>query len=165
MNEFRINISPSSNNLELLKEVQSEQSSISLHIRRGNYANIESVNLVHGTMPISYYEDAINFFEGEIVNPKFYVFSDDISWAKDNLKLKHPSVFVDHNDDKCDYEDLRLMANCKHHIIANSTFSWWAAWLNQKPDKRVIAPRQWSFPGAKFKPVVDTLIPSDWQII
>jgi hypothetical protein len=161
MNEFRINISPSSNNLELLKEVQSEQSSISLHIRRGNYANIESVNLVHGTMPISYYEDAINFFEGEIVNPKFYVFSDDISWAKDNLKLKHPSVFVDHNDDKCDYEDLRLMANCKHHIIANSTFSWWGAYLNSNSTKIVIGPKQWFSDVDKNKEAVD-IIPKNW---
>ena len=81
------------------------------------------------------------------------------------LNFEGTKVFVDLNDDTTDYEDLRLMQNCKHNIIANSTFSWWAAWLNNKPGKRVIAPRQWSFPSAKFKPVVDTLIPSDWQII
>ena len=91
----------------------------------------------------------------------FYIFSDDIPWAKTNLKMDQPHVFVDINTDKSDYEDLRLMYHCHHHIIANSTFSWWGAWLNDRKDKIVIAPKIW-FADAERNQQSETIIPKSW---
>ena len=95
----------------------------------------------------------------KVPSPHFFVFSDDILWAKKNLILSYPTEFISHNNSTKDFEDLRLMSQCKHHIIANSTFSWWGAWLNRNPDKIVIAPKRW------FKDEnVNTkdLIPESW---
>jgi tellurite resistance-related uncharacterized protein len=88
----------------------------------------------------------------------FFIFSDDISWAQENLHMEAPQFFVSHNTDATDYEDLRLMSLCKHHIIANSSFSWWGAWLCQNPDKKIIAPKQW------YRIDIDTrdLLPAEW---
>ena len=87
------------------------------------------------------------------------MFSDDISWAKDNIKLNFPTKFIDHNTAKTAYEDLRLMTHCKHHITANSSFSWRGAWLCQNSNKIVAAPRQW-FNAASHD--TKDLIPRDW---
>jgi len=98
----------------------------------------------------------------KIDNPHFYIFSDDIEWAKANISVDRPIDFLSHNDASKNYEDLRLMSQCKHHIIANSSFSWWGAWLGKNKDQIVIAPRKW------FK--IDTLNDHDllldsWQTI
>ena len=95
----------------------------------------------------------------KITNPHFFIFSDDQKWVKDNFKIKYPIAFIDHNASKKDYEDLRLMSLCKHNIIANSSFSWWGAWLNSNPKKIVIAPKEWF-----ADPSIDTsdLIPPGW---
>jgi hypothetical protein len=94
-----------------------------------------------------------------VVAPHFFVFSDDPAWAMAHLRLDHPVTFVTHNGTARDYEDLRLMSLCQHQIIANSSFSWWAAWLNPNPDKIVMAPRRWF-----HDPSLDTrdLLPEKW---
>ena len=84
---------------------------------------------------------------------------DDPAWARENLRFICKAEIVDHNGPEQDYEDLRLMSLCRHHIIANSTFSWWGAWLSQSPDKKVIAPRNW-FKGAQQS--ADDLLPPEW---
>jgi hypothetical protein len=90
------------------------------------------------------------------------VFSDDISWARDNLKLDYPTTFVDHNSADKHYLDLYLMSLCKHHIIANSSFSWWGAWLSTYPDKMVFAPARWfNQPDITLY----DLLPESWQHI
>ena len=90
--------------------------------------------------------------------PEFYIFSDDITWARENLKIGFPCVYIDHNQGLENYNDMRLMSLCKHHIIANSSFSWWGAWLNPNPGKIVIAPKKWFANEIKS----DDLIPANW---
>lgn len=116
---------------------------VSLHIRRGDYITNPSAALVHGVCSLEYYYSAIGHIAAHVDRPLFFVFSDDPQWAKDNLKISHPVEFVEANGQDRGAEDMWLMKSCKHHIIANSSFSWWAAWLNDRLDKIVIAPRIW----------------------
>jgi len=111
---------------------------------------------------LSYYNKGIEHIAQQIVDPTFFVFSDDILWAKNSIKINYPVTFVEHNTDETAHEDLRLMNHCKHHIIANSSFSWWGAWLCQNPEKIVVAPRKWFNTGS-----YDTkdLIPKSWKIL
>jgi hypothetical protein len=84
-----------------------------------------------------------------VQDPCFFVFSDDPRWARGNLAVDGPVTFVDHNGPEQHYEDLRLMSRCRHHVIANSTFSWWGAWLGAHPDQMVIAPKRWFASGTR----------------
>jgi hypothetical protein len=157
---YRFSSIPDETNQSLLEIIRAENS-ISLHIRRGDYINIESVNKTHGILSLDYYNLAVKIISDKIENPKFYIFSDDIEWAKNNLKLNHYVYFVEVNIGKNDAEDLRLMSECKHHIIANSTFSWWGAWLNHSRDKIVIAPNKW-FNDIELNNETQFLVPSEW---
>jgi hypothetical protein len=158
--EFKLKVPPSTANKELLQEIESGNA-VSLHIRRGNFVNVPVVNAVHGTSSLAYYEEAMKYISERVTDPVFYVFSDDIAWAKANLTGSRKFVFIEGNDAAHDYEDFRLMQRCKHHIIANSTFSWWAAWLNPSPGKMVIAPRQWFADVEKNKEASD-IVPERW---
>ena len=133
--------------------------SVSIHIRRGDYVNDKKTNQFHGVCDLNYYLKAVVLISKKVKNPQFFVFSDDIEWAKQNLLLKFPCVYVDHNIGKKDYEDMRLMSHCKHNIIANSTFSWWGAWLNKNKNKIVIAPKKW-FNDKTIN--TKDLIPNSW---
>ena len=127
---------------EVAEEITST-SSVSIHVRRGDLVSNPFANRVFGTCSPEYYMKCIDFIGSKITDPHFFVFSDDSSWSSENLNLQYPTTFVNHNDANRDYEDLRLMSSCKHHILANSSFSWWAAWLNTNPDKTVLAPARW----------------------
>jgi len=116
--------------------------SVSIHIRRGDYLNSEWGKLLSVINGITYYKNSIEYIEEKITNPHYFIFSDDIQWAKDNLKLAS-CTYVDHNKDEASYIDMYLMSLCKHNIIANSTFSWWGAWLNKNKEKIVIMPDKW----------------------
>jgi hypothetical protein len=129
-------------NRELADLIASTES-VGLHIRRGDYVSDPMINMIHGTCDLGYYSSAIKEIVKRTKSPYFLVFSDDIQWAKDNLKIDHPVIFVDNNSGRDGFEDMRLMSQCKHNIIANSSFSWWAAWLNKNPEKIVIAPKNW----------------------
>lgn len=131
--------------------------SISLHVRRGDYVTLESANKFHGTCPIEYYKDAIEYFANNVTNPHFFLFSDDIKWVIEKLKIDFPYTIIDFNQKK-GYLDLELMKNCKHNIIANSSFSWWGAWLNENPEKIVIAPEKWTAKHTKKCEI----IPKNW---
>ncbi len=129
-------------NAELAKQIRNENA-ISLHVRRGDYANNPKTTATHGLCSLEYYQSAIQYVIGKVDQPKFYIFSDDPTWVRENMKIDFPSHYVDHNKGKESYNDMRLMSMCKHHIIANSSFSWWGAWLNPNPDKIVVAPGKW----------------------
>jgi len=116
--------------------------SVSLHVRRGDYASNPQVHREFGVCEASYYQAAITRVVEVVKNPVFLIFSDDIAWVKEHLALPPSAVFVE-DPELSDVEELALMSMCKHNIIANSTFSWWGAWLNQNPDKIVIAPTPW----------------------
>lgn len=112
---------------------------VSIHFRRGDYLS----HHIHNTNKSEYYKSAMAYIENKLENPVYFVFSDDINWAKENFKVPFETHYIDFNDADSNYEDLKLMSSCKHHIIANSSFSWWGAWLNPNPDKIVIAPQKW----------------------
>lgn len=137
-------------------------SAVSLHIRRGDYITNPSAASVHGVCSLDYYYSAIRHIATLVQNPCFFVFSDDPQWAKDNLKISYSVQFVEANGPDRGVEDMWLMKSCKHHIIANSSFSWWAAWLNDRQDKIVIAPRIW-FLDKKIN--TRDLIPEQWHKI
>lgn len=135
-----------------------QTNSISIHIRRGDYTNANS-NLP--TLDISYYKKAIEHFSHEIDNPYFYIFSDGIDWVKQHLDLSEFNhEFIDWNKNEDSYIDMQLMSLCKHNIIANSSFSWWGAWLNNNPYKIVIAPLQWYKNDTGIYP--DGFLPKEW---
>ncbi|RYZ00071.1 MAG: alpha-1,2-fucosyltransferase [Chitinophagaceae bacterium] len=134
--------------------------SVSLHIRRGDYRNPETLR-VHGILPFAYYEAAIRKLQERIGPPAFYVFTDDPQWVAANLDIPGARI-VSGATSSTHFEDLYLMSHCRHHILANSSFSWWGAWLNTDPGKIVIAPRQWFNEG----PVdLQDLMPAGWERI
>lgn len=125
---------------EVLRDIQSANS-VSLHVRRTDYLLPKHAKIFTQCTE-RYYEDAIKLIKDNASNIKIFVFSDDINRVKDNLNLPKETVYVSENN-FADYEDLTLMSVCKHNITANSTFSWWGAWLNNNPDKIVITPKKW----------------------
>jgi hypothetical protein len=134
---------PLSNDAQKFKDIILQTSnSVSIHIRRGDYISNISAHRHHGLCDINYYQRAITHITQKIQSPTFFIFSDDIEWAKENLNIDNAIYVSNPNLTEC--EELMLMSYCKHNIIANSTFSWWGAWLNQNHDKIVIAPKQWT---------------------
>lgn len=130
-------------NQALAEEIQSNNS-VCLNVRRADFVNIPSRNKVHGVCDMIYFNQAINYLASKISNFTIYVFSDDIPWCRQNIQTNYPTKIVDHEyaGDKFQYY-LRHMSLCKHFIIPNSTFAWWAAWLSNNPEKIVIAPKKW----------------------
>jgi Glycosyl transferase family 11 len=116
-------------------------SSVSLHVRRGDYANDPTTRRVHGLLPVSYFHAALEEIARRIgTAPDVYVFSDDPRYCRDHLDLDTPFSVVDLG---APTRDLCAMSACRHHVIANSSFSWWGAWLDPRPDGIVVAPKQW----------------------
>lgn len=132
----------SDRNAKLAEQI-CQVNAVSLHVRRGDYVNNAKANATHGICALEYYRAAISFITGRVNHPYFFIFSDDIAWVKDNLKIDEPCQYVAHNQGEESFTDMRLMSLCRHHIIANSSFSWWGAWLNPREDKIVIAPKKW----------------------
>jgi hypothetical protein len=147
----------SGQNAELAQCI-TKSNAVSLHVRRGDYASNPRTNATHGLCSLDYYRTAICYLAEHIESPEFFIFSDDVPWARNNLNIPFPSTYVDHNKGKESYNDMRLMSLCRHHIIANSSFSWWGAWLNARTDKIVVAPRLWFANGTS----TGDLIPDNW---
>lgn len=158
---FKFPVEVSKKNADLA-ELAANTESISLHVRRGDYVANKEANKMHGLQPVEYYNKALEKIRPKTHAPKVFVFSDDLEWCKNNLGLASGTVFVGNNKGKNSFEDMRLMALCKHNIIANSSFSWWGAWLNTNPDKVVCAPKK------RFNdPLLDTskLTPPSWHLL
>lgn len=157
--DFRIKKPMFGNNLEIAEKIKKTES-VSVHLRGRDYITRKEINKKHLTCDNSYYERSLSLIREKIKNPQFFVFSDDPEWAKYFLKTNYSCTFVEGNSwNKTNYEDLRLMSLCKNNIIANSSFSWWGAWLNQNPNKIIIGPKKWfNDPGRKD----DNPIPDSW---
>jgi len=136
--------------------------SVSVHIRRGDYVKDRITQEFHGNCTLDYYNDAIARINCNNTVCEFFFFSDEIEWVvrefKDLLFKKH---FIGHNKERNSWKDMLLMSNCKHNIIANSSFSWWAAWLNKNPKKTVITPKVW-FSNPEKENDTNDLIPKEW---
>jgi Glycosyl transferase family 11 len=132
--------------------------SVSLHIRRGDYVTAPQTLKYHGTCEPDYYRSAVGKIRELAGDMEIFVFSDDMDWVKENISTEFPMTFVNHPG-RQDYEDLYLMSLCRHNIIANSSFSWWGAWLNKNPGKAVVAPARWfNESNADTK----DLLPGEW---
>jgi len=140
--EFRFRLPATDPYQQALVERIQATSSVSLHVRRGDYFGLEYGKTHSVLSSLDYYRHAVDFIRGRVSNPQFFVFSDDIAWVKEHLPLG-AVTYVDHNIGDRSYLDMYLMSICKHNIIANSTFSWWGAWLNAAPDKTVTIPDVW----------------------
>ena len=149
---------PKKSNATLANEV-SYCESVSIHIRRGDLVKIPERNQTHGLCSIEYYIKAINYIKANLITPHFFIFSDDAHELLNDFLEKSEFTIISNNGSKNAYEDLRLMSKCKHNIIANSTLSWWGAWLNDNPQKIIIAPDSWvklNIPSLKI------IIPECW---
>lgn len=145
-----------------LSDIKSQiisNNSIAVHFRRGDYVTNAVINQQHGTCNIQYYREAIKYISGRIENPHFYLFSDDPDWlANQNIAEGYPTTLVASSNM---HLDMYLMSLCQHNIIANSSFSWWGAWLNVNEEKIVIAPKQW-FANQHMNNQAQDLIPEKW---
>jgi Glycosyl transferase family 11 len=161
MRDFTLAAPPCSHVAQLLPQLR-ELRPTAIHVRRGDYAHNRVTNAFHGLCSIEYYKEAARRIAERIPEPAFLVFSDDLDWVKENLRLGWPTSYVQHDDACSPHQDMWVMSRCSHHIIANSSFSWWGAWLCPSDEKIVIAPKQW------FRdPQIDTrdLIPEGWARI
>jgi hypothetical protein len=134
--------------------------SVSIHFRRGDYVDNKHINSIYANCSLDYYHNAIKYIQERFNNIVLYLFSDDIHWVKENFATDLPVVYVS-NQMLSVADELHLMSLCKHHIIANSSFSWWAAWLNQNPDKMIIAPQNW-FNDKSMNQKAQEIVPEKW---
>jgi hypothetical protein len=137
-----------------LKKILNENETVSVHIRRNDYKKTKN------DLPIKYYRNAREYIENKVHNPYYIVFSDEITWVKANIDFGENVIYISDEENLHDYEELLVMSKCKHNIIANSTFSWWGAWLNRNDEKIVIGPRIW-FNAVKDVPKYN-IMPKDW---
>lgn len=156
--DFTVRSEPEGRNQEVAAAINGSNA-ISIHFRRGDYVTDAKNVARYGVCSIDYYRRAVELVTLRIERPHFFVFSDEPTWARDHFTIPHTMTVVDHNGPDRAHEDLRLMSLCRHHIIANSSFSWWGAWLNPRSDKVVIAPSIWF-----NEPSFDTidLLPASW---
>ena len=123
-------------------KISKEPESVSLHVRRGDVARNVATNPYAGITTPKYYRKALEYIGSKLKKPHVFIFSDDPKWVVENIKISFPSTVISGSGIP-DYEEIILMSQCHHHIIANSSFSWWGAWLNPRVDKIIIAPKQW----------------------
>lgn len=156
--DFKFDLLPNDENRQIIQQINSG-TSISLHIRRGDYVQKKRYAETYATCSPDYYKRAVEYIADKYPDPTIFVFSDDSEWVQKHLRLPYKCVFVTNNKGKESYNDMRLMSLCSHNIIANSTFSWWGAWLNNNEQKIVVAPKKWFNDDS----IIQTdIIPKNW---
>ncbi len=140
---------------QLFKDICQITNPVSIHIRRNDYLSAQYVSGFGGICTEEYYCHAVKMMNAHVKDPFYLVFSDDIKWCREHIQLSD-AIYVDWNTGADSWQDMFMMSKCKHNIIANSSFSWWGAWLNSNPEKIVIAPRTW-WNGLK-----DDVVPDSW---
>ena len=143
--EFRLRRRLSTDAEMLVERIGTEAFPVAVHVRRGDYLGIRGGSQV---LPGKYYRDAMSAFREKSGKVRFFVFSDDPDWVNSNELFKEEDVVIYRGNQRFAHEELVLMSSCKHHVIANSTFSWWGAWLNKEPKKEIVMPPYWS-PGER----------------
>jgi hypothetical protein len=143
----------------LAGQINQDPFAVALHVRRGDYVADPATTAFHGLCSIEWYQQAADLILKQVPSAHFYIFSDDYEWVKNNLKLPVLMRFIEPSPDGQEAIDLHLMSLCQHNIIANSSFSWWGAWLNANPNKIVIAPQRWFAAGHQD---TSDLIPEKW---
>jgi len=157
--EFMFKTPPSEANREMAERIKNTKGATAVHVRRADYVSDETTNALHGTCSPHYYKKAMHMLYDRERDVSAFVFSDDPNWAEQNLELNVPMCVVRLNAAEKGYEDLRLMSLCRHFIIANSSFSWWGAWLGNRENKCVLAPENWMRDPQLNSPDV---YPADW---
>lgn len=158
--ELTLRDPPGAENAALLEKIDSVEA-VALHVRRGDY--LSGNHLVrYCPLGLDYYRQAMDRLTARLRAPHYFIFSDDPVWTRENIRPAAPVTYVTHNLGDRDFEDLRLMARCRHFIIANSSFSWWGAWLGENPARQVIAPRSWA---QESEAMTRERIPADWHIM
>lgn len=128
--------------LRAMQEIKTDPHAVSIHVRRGDYLLEKHWKALGCICQSSYYLNALAELEKRVKHPHYYVFSEDLNWVRRNLPLTK-AEFIDWNKGEDSWQDMMLMSHCRHHIICNSTFSWWGAWLNPRENKTVIMPERW----------------------
>lgn len=135
---------------ETLRQIMDSYQVVSVHIRRGDYITDSNVRKVMCICGRDYYVNAIDYMSSVLANPYFFIFTNDEKWTQENLCLNVPYTVISNHYGLSDIQEMVLMSLCNHNIIANSTFSWWGAWLNTHKDKIVIAPKKWFTGGRRI---------------
>lgn len=148
-----------SSDIVAIREKINNTNSVAIHVRRGDYVTNPQVRKVFKPCGEDYYKRSIKYLNIKIKSPVYFIFSDDISWVENHIKTNRPTFYINNNKP---WEDMFLMSQCKHNIIANSSFSWWSAWLNQNKNKTVIAPVNWT---SKSKSKELKILPYGWITI
>jgi len=166
LEEFTFKPEQSEEDVKVNEMIRASES-VSIHIRRGEVVEESQNQATYNFIHDDYYNACTDYVASNIRNPHFFVFSDDMDWVRANFKIPFSTYYVDHNYDSIDYriasgtdfQDMRLMSQCKHNIITNSSFSWWGAWLNRNPEKIVCAPKEfvriWNFDNKD-------IVPDEW---
>ena len=160
-NQFQFAEPDNQRNRQFMAEVQN-QNSVSVHVRRGDYATNPQTFKVHGLLDVEYYTRAIDFVHDKIMDARFYFFSDDPDWVQKTFAYIPDITVVDWNRNAPPAIDMQLMTACSNHIVANSSFSWWGAWLGRNENKIVAAPKNWfAIPPGN----TNDLLPTHWNIV
>ena len=145
-------------NIKLSQEISEAENAVAVHVRGGDYFSANNIKIFGNICTAEYYERAFNYFENRYDNVKFFLFTNDVKWVNRNINIKeHDIEQIDWNNDSAGWIDMYHMSKCKHNIIANSSYSWWAAWLNRNKDKIVVAPDKWANNDTFLH-----IVPEDW---
>lgn len=150
-------------NDNIRKKIEASPNAVSIHVRRGDYLKSPDIYKVHGVLEVQYYQQALSLLKAKYNDLTLFVFSDDMDWAKENLNLNGQTNYVIGNHSENSWKDMALMSYCKHHIIANSSFSWWGAWLSTG-NGEVFAPTSW-FNSNNVKFNIHDFIPANWHLV